>query len=99
MNDTATTERIRIKVWWWNCGLKTLDFKGDIADYFKEKDITVERKGESLIFRIPLAFQSLSYETTESYRAGAITAVKLFALVLGDKTSIDTDRETIHINW
>ena len=39
MLNKKDDEKRAIRIYWWNCGKKTLDFNGTIKEFFTEKNI------------------------------------------------------------
>ena len=92
-----------ITVYWWNCGKKTLDFRGTYKGFFMKRDIRVtdivSNGVKGFHFDIPLAFSKATYDTYDTdYSRCCDDAIKIFLTLMGDKAKLISGRE-FYINW
>lgn len=102
----------KIKIYWWNFGLKTLEFNGELDEYLKQKDIFIEKTNYiidnktnivtikdsyNIKFNIGGAFFEIR-DNYSDYEKVAIDTIKLFLMRLGDKALIEYGNQRIYIN-
>jgi hypothetical protein len=102
--DRKYWENKEITVHWWNCGSKTLDYKGTYKGYMKLKGIkvsTLKRNiSEGYRFLIPLSPPcKATLETCGDFSRCCDEAIQIFITLLGDKSTLETPRRTYKIHW
>lgn len=95
-----------IEIYWWNMGKKTLDFTGDYKDFFKEKDIKIRKLPkdkfglEKYRFKISWSSCNATFNIASHYKDCCKEAVKIFLIILGDKTLfMDHNNREHRLNW
>jgi len=103
-NMLAATLQKEVIIHWWNCGRKTLDFKGTLEGCLKDKGITFEPKtsGDGLpsgyIFKIPLS-NGITFDSHSDFETAAFIVLKIHLVYLGDKAQIKAFGRDQKINW
>jgi hypothetical protein len=88
-----------ITIYWWNCGNKTLDFKGSLKDYLEKRNIkyTTTKEGN---YKFKFTVGRTKVESVESnFDSGAFTVIKLYLTAMGDKTIIEMGGRKQKLNW
>lgn len=96
-----------IRVYWWNFGKKTLEFKGTYGEYFTKRDIKVTditHPFDILIhgWRFEVSTSSTTITIDEygpDYLEGCNDIIKAFLLLTGDKAKLITPNKEFNINW
>lgn len=92
-------------LYWWNMGRKTLDFKGTISEFLKEKGFKVSKikhPNDKTVngYRFKFALSS-TYITADIFHSNladaSINAIKIFLQILGDKALI-TGYKYVRVN-
>jgi len=101
MSNRKKDEKKGISIYWWNFGRKTLDYKGPLKDYLRDKGITSRRVKNRFRFKIPLCSTRAVLESGRTDYAGAASdAIQVFLLLLGAKTRYTDPYGRKHrINW
>jgi hypothetical protein len=90
---------LEIKIYWWNFGSKTLDFKGTLKDYLQKRNIKY-RKTKEGNYKFKFTIGRTKVESIESnFDSGAFTAIKLYLTATGDKTTIEMAGRKQKLNW
>jgi hypothetical protein len=97
---------MNITIYWWNLGNKTLDFKGDINDFVKNKGFKVTKIKHPIHkeingFRIKI-YTSVKFtlDVFDNLDNALSLAVRTYLNYLGDKTIFtDSQGRTFKINW
>ncbi len=94
MKEKAEAEKGLITIYWWNLGIKVLDFEGTYKEFFSLKNITSKSvKTGGYVFRIPLSSNVTTFRTTDiDYKRGANEAIKIFMTLLDHS-------QTYKVNW
>ncbi len=107
--DKQQAEKEKIIVYWWNCGKKTLDFKGSYKDYLLKRDITVENithptqkdiKGWRFTVSISSVTAILNIYGSD-YTEACNDIIKVFLAIMGDRAKfiIPSRNREFNINW
>jgi hypothetical protein len=104
--DKKEKENTPIKIYWWNMGHKTLDYKGTIKEYLIKRDIRVHQikdpydTTKGYRFKIRVGSPHVIFDGfNRSYEDLAIDAIKIRLMLMGDKARIDTESRSYNINW
>lgn len=100
-------ENETITVYWWNCGKKTLDFKGPYKTYLarrgvKVTDIIHPLQEEVKGWRFEVSMSGATTTIDEygyDYMLACNDIIKTFLLLMGDKAKLITPRGEFNINW
>jgi hypothetical protein len=95
-----------ITLHWWNFGKKTLDFKGTINDYLKDKNFkvsTVRHPRSKDVYGFRFKFEVSGQVVTldiyhQKYEVASIKAIQLFLTLLGDRALIQSVYKTLTVN-
>lgn len=91
-------------IYWWNMGKKTLDYNGTIAGYFKEKGIKISRithptQKDLKGYRVRVNVSGITtIDTFGTIREAAITGIRVFLTLMGDKSAFHVYSRTYTIN-
>jgi len=96
-----------ISIYWWNLGTKTLDFKGDINEFVKQKNFKISKikhkkfpeiKGYKIKFN--MSSSNYTIETYNDLEDSLSIAIRSYLEHLGDKSIFrDTKGREYKINW
>jgi len=93
---------------WWNCGKKTLDFKGTLKDLMKKQGITfckrkTDREGVYMFyFKSERDIRFKVKSSVEEFRFVAKQFIQMELVRMGDKTQLqvhNTWRPTVTVNF
>jgi len=88
-----------ITIYWWNMGTKTLDFAGTINDYLINKNITYKKIKHGFKFKISLSGCVVNFQSLNSFDNASVDAIKIFLLLLGDKSLFRVSGRQYKINY
>jgi hypothetical protein len=97
-------DKLPISIYWWNMGTKTLDFKGQLGDYLKKRNIVitpfVKNQQPGYKCKISTSSTSQTLVTYDDYLNAAKDAIRLFLTMMGDKAVFNAPiGRTYYINW
>lgn len=96
-----------ITLHWWNLGRKTLDFKGNLKDYLKDKSIRLKKIKHPKLkdyfgYRVKFELSSRVVRLDifgDSFEKSALEGILIFLTLLGDKATISAPGFHKNINW
>jgi len=100
-------ETMKISIYWWNFGKKTLDFRGVYKDYLLKIGVSIEDivhpiQNDVTGWRFTVSMSSTTI-TLDKYGIDYIQAcddiIKTYLLLMGDRTKFITPRQEFNINW
>ena len=95
-------EKQEITVYWWNLGVKTLDYKGSYEGFLREKGIKVSKlhcKAVGWMFKVQLSSTEVRLKTFSNLEQAMDEAIKVFLTLLGDRATLKTPRRRYNLNW
>jgi len=95
-----------VTIYWWNMGTKTKSFSGTITNYLKDRGIKFTPIYNPVVdipgyrFKIYVSSETITYDIYgDSFNRSAISAIKVFHTMMGDRTLIETINRSIKVNW
>ncbi len=106
MTTSNQTDVYFITLHWWNMGRKTLDFKGDIREFLKQKNFKIKpithpriEDAKGYAFKFELSSREVLLKIYhKSFEEAAIEAIQIFLTLLGDRATIQAPNKFISIN-